>query len=338
MPWAGDITQIPPGWIKCDGTTLNTNDYPVLFEIIGYRYGGDADSFATPRLLSRSIADFHSSHQNISGIGMPNNFVSRIGIDEANSTSGTVSSIDLNVSISTLSNFSGSITGTTLNPPSYFDVVSVVPRLLGDHHTPSHSHSTETGYNSVGAPSQWVESCQGNFFTNCAFDCPDDCETLAFYAAEQNAGSNSLERSSLVVPESASGNTLGHRLGFPDNRNNSATGQLSVSNTPTRNFLLDSDDTIEANNNDSSGVRFGYPVTLNTNAVNFVGTAVGHSHDSLDFSITQGSMRTPNVININTISTGSVTPINQTNVGIASIRVDNIDTPSLSIIHIIRAY
>lgn len=335
MPWAGNITNIPSGWIKCDGSSLSTQDFPVLFEIIGYKYGGDGDTFNTPKLLSKAIADFHPNHQNISGIGMPNTFKDRIGIDTANSTSGTTSNIDLRFSIVNQNNYSASVTGITLNSPSYFDTVSVIPRLLGDHHTPSHGHSTSTGYNSVGAASQWVEECEGNFFTNCAFSCEDDCENLSFYAAEAN--NTSFERSSFVIPESASGNNLGHELQFPANRNQYATGQLAASNTPTRNYLLPSDDTIEESNTGDGGT-FGYPVTLNTNAVNFVGTAVGHTHDSLDFSITAGSMKAPNTININTISTGSVSPINQSNVGIATVRVDNIDTPSLSIIHIIRAY
>ncbi len=336
MPWAGDITNIPPGWIKCDGTSLSTQDYPLLFEIIGYKYGGDGNTFNLPRLLSRAIADFHPSHQNIPGIGMPNSFRNRIGIDEANTTSGTSSNIDLKFTISTQSNFSGSVTGNTLNAPSYSETVSVIPRLLGDHHTPSHSHASATGYNSVGPASQWVEECEGNEFTNCALFCPDDCENLSFYASEANNTDSS--RQSFVIPESASGSNLGYNLQFPGVRNSQATGQLATSNNPVKNYLLPTDDTIEESNSGNVGGRFGYPVTLNHNESNFVGRATGHTHESLDFSITTGSMRAPNTININTIATGNVSPINQSNVGVATIRVDNIDTPSLSIIHIIRAY
>lgn len=335
MPWAGDISKIPPGWVKCDGSSLSAQDFPILFEIIGYKYGGEGDTFNTPSILSKAIADFHPNHQTIPGIGMPNQFKDRIGVDVANITSGTSSNIDLRVIITNQNNFSGSVTGTTINPPAYFDTVSIIPRLLGDHHTPSHGHPIDGGYNSVGAASQWVEECEGNFFTNCAFDCPDDCENLSFYAAEAN--NISSNRASFVIPESATGNNLGYNLQFPGDRNPQATGQLEASNTPVKNYLLSSDDTRETSNSGSGGT-FGYPVSLNHNESKFVGRATGHTHDSLDFLINIGSMRAPNVININNISRGNVSPINQSNVGIATVRVDNIDTPSLSIIHIIRAY
>lgn len=45
----------PPNWLKCDGTVYNNVDYPLLFAIIGYTYGGDgADTFAVPNLTGRT--------------------------------------------------------------------------------------------------------------------------------------------------------------------------------------------------------------------------------------------------------------------------------------------
>lgn len=337
IPWSGNLTDIPAGWIKCDGSSVNVDDYPLLYEVIGNRYGGDTISFNTPQLLGKTIADFHPNHQNISGLGMPDNFKNRIGENTANTTSGTVSNIDLKFLITSQSNYSGAVTGISINPPSYSDTVSVVPRLMGDHHMGTHSHPG--GHASVGTASQWAEECQGNTFTNCALGCPDDCSNISFYAAESN-GNSSFEGSSYVIPSGVSGSNLGTNLNA-GNDNPYATGQLAPSNNPVRNFLNPSFDTLEQSTfgySNTSGQYFGYPVLLNHPEVNFVGKALGHTHDSVDFDITIGSVKAPNTININTISTGNVQPINQSNQGIATIRVDNVSTPSLSIIYIIRAY
>jgi hypothetical protein len=338
IPWAGNISSIPPGWLKCDGATISPQDFPLLYEIIGTRYGGDGITFNLPQLLSKAIADFHPNHQNISGLGMSSNFAARIGTDTANSTAGTVSNIDLRFGISTRNTFSASVTGIGINPPSYGESVSIIPRLMGDHHMGGHSHTSQNGYSSVGPASQWVERCQGGELTNCGFFCPDDCENVSFYTSESNSNAE-FDRSSYVIPESASGNNLGYNLQSGGaSRNEYATGQLEASNiSGVRNFLQPSDDTLESNNTGNGG-RFGYPVALNHPEVNFVSRALGHTHDSVDFTITIGSVRTPNTISINTIGTGNVTPINEGTEQIATIRVDNIDTPSLSIIHIIRAY
>lgn len=35
--------SVPPNWMFCDGTALNKNDYPALFEAVGVTHGGDAN-------------------------------------------------------------------------------------------------------------------------------------------------------------------------------------------------------------------------------------------------------------------------------------------------------
>lgn len=40
-----------PGWLWCDGTELNTNDYLELFSVIGYTYGGSGEKFKLPKLV-----------------------------------------------------------------------------------------------------------------------------------------------------------------------------------------------------------------------------------------------------------------------------------------------
>jgi microcystin-dependent protein len=41
------------GWLLCDGRTLNTSDYALLFSVLGYSFGGSGSSFALPRADGR---------------------------------------------------------------------------------------------------------------------------------------------------------------------------------------------------------------------------------------------------------------------------------------------
>jgi microcystin-dependent protein len=46
---------IPEGFLLCDGTTLDTADYPELFAVIGYSFGGSGSAFLLPDLIDRTI-------------------------------------------------------------------------------------------------------------------------------------------------------------------------------------------------------------------------------------------------------------------------------------------
>ena len=55
---AGTVMQsaavnVPMGWFECNGATLNRNDYPDLFNAIGYTYGGSNTSFNLPDIRGR---------------------------------------------------------------------------------------------------------------------------------------------------------------------------------------------------------------------------------------------------------------------------------------------
>lgn len=47
-------TVIPPGWLLCDGDLVNTADYPELFAVLGYDYGGSGAQFGLPNMVDRS--------------------------------------------------------------------------------------------------------------------------------------------------------------------------------------------------------------------------------------------------------------------------------------------
>lgn len=46
---------IPEGYLLCDGSSLLTTDYPELFAVIGYAFGGSGSAFLIPDLVDRTV-------------------------------------------------------------------------------------------------------------------------------------------------------------------------------------------------------------------------------------------------------------------------------------------
>jgi microcystin-dependent protein len=58
QPTVGDtkfsvINDDHMGWMNCDGRLVSTEDYPLLFRVIGYSFGGSGDQFRLPDMRSR---------------------------------------------------------------------------------------------------------------------------------------------------------------------------------------------------------------------------------------------------------------------------------------------
>jgi microcystin-dependent protein len=61
MPYVGEIrafaSELPDGWLPCDGRLLAINRYNILFALVGTLYGGDGiTTFALPDLRGRVVA------------------------------------------------------------------------------------------------------------------------------------------------------------------------------------------------------------------------------------------------------------------------------------------
>lgn len=54
QPFASD-TNIPRGYLLCDGASYPTTDYPDLYAVIGNTYGGDTENFNVPNLVDKFI-------------------------------------------------------------------------------------------------------------------------------------------------------------------------------------------------------------------------------------------------------------------------------------------
>ena len=348
VPWCGDNSFIPKGWIACDGETLTVTNFPMLYEIIGNRYGGVSGvSFNTPTFSQKGVVDYHTSHDNIAGISMSNVFKNLINDtnDMANAVVSTPSSnIDLRVNQTPFNNIAAIITTQTLVEPSFSDAVYIAGRLLGDDHIASHSHPT--GFQTVGGPSQWVEACQ-NGTVNCgnAYECEDDCNNNEFYITEANNGGsafNSGNRNGQSLykgtPEGGvaiyqAGGTPSASVDFARTNSYGDQGTPAPGGSAVRNFILSTNDCVSSNTG-----SFAYNTSLDQNAVNFVDNGHNvHDHLSLFYDITIGSMAIPASYNINNVGTSNILPQNQPLQDIGTLQID-VDTPVCQVKYIIRAY
>jgi microcystin-dependent protein len=46
---------LPPGYLLCDGGTYDPANFPELFAVIGYSFGGAGSTFAVPNLIDRTL-------------------------------------------------------------------------------------------------------------------------------------------------------------------------------------------------------------------------------------------------------------------------------------------
>lgn len=53
VPFAGQVA--PVGWLLCDGKNYNTAEYPNLFQVIGYTYGGSGSTFKVPDFRGKTF-------------------------------------------------------------------------------------------------------------------------------------------------------------------------------------------------------------------------------------------------------------------------------------------
>lgn len=53
--WHAAPVAVPEGWIRTDGSSVTTTNYPGLFTVIGYTYGGAGANFTLPTVTDHII-------------------------------------------------------------------------------------------------------------------------------------------------------------------------------------------------------------------------------------------------------------------------------------------
>jgi hypothetical protein len=78
IPWVGGTTDLPKGWLICDGTSISASKYPLLAQIIGNTYGGSTFSgnfpnysgnITLPKIISRPLVDMDVAHFGAGALG-----------------------------------------------------------------------------------------------------------------------------------------------------------------------------------------------------------------------------------------------------------------------------
>ena len=171
VPWASDQSEIPTGWVVCNGATIANTKYPILYKIIGNSYGGTVGStFKLPPLTQGgpAIMDAFRGHyvyfKSSELDALPGNEVNRPttsskaddpfwsiigegtnGDTGNNSQTFWISTIDLvGQEISTGVNFQAIYDDMEVQDGSYFFSANYNETSLGVRHLPSHSHGDST--------------------------------------------------------------------------------------------------------------------------------------------------------------------------------------------------
>ena len=183
LPWAGDggsgflPSNIPKGYLVCDGSTKDASDYPLLASMIGDTYGGDMTqsngdhytfpyvdpsngsdtaTFRLPNLSNRLPLDLEPVNLDQAQYQMgqsdpKNQVIDNNGTKLGDLVSGYGETYDIktswsaNADIDFTLNLSGNLyfkfTNFVLTAPDFLESVYTLNRKLGINHTPSHSHS-----------------------------------------------------------------------------------------------------------------------------------------------------------------------------------------------------
>ncbi len=67
FPYAGE--SAPDTFMLCDGSELNVAEYPELFSVIGYKFGGSDDIFKLPDLKGRTLVGVDGSDEKFNTVG-----------------------------------------------------------------------------------------------------------------------------------------------------------------------------------------------------------------------------------------------------------------------------
>lgn len=164
MPWTGPISDIPKGWVFCNGQTLTASEYPLLVQAIGDTYNaGNSDlggSFPTytgsivlPSLNGKALMDLEEEYfatvaAGGTGRAADTNTEARsiispfIGTNSDNAIPVIFNDVytDVIFTLNDRTGYGGRIRGNTIQPGEDAATVFIAPRKLGRNHLRGHRH------------------------------------------------------------------------------------------------------------------------------------------------------------------------------------------------------
>lgn len=162
MPWTGGVSNIPKGWILCDGGQISAKDYPLLARAIGDTYNNGPSSFAgnfpdytgnivLPSITNKNLMDIEPDYFGQFGTGstLDSDIVASstitplIGENTDNGIKTIYNDVTTDVvfTLNERSGFVGKISGNVISGgDGSTKTVYVSPRKLGRDHIKSHNH------------------------------------------------------------------------------------------------------------------------------------------------------------------------------------------------------
>ena len=165
MPWSGPISNIPDGWIICDGSTKNAADFPLLVQVIGDTYNAGVSNlggafpnyfgeFVLPSLTGKVLMDIEEEYfGNVvnGGTGKAidtdadaKSIISPfIGPNTDNGVPTVFSDVytDVVFTLNDRTGYVGKISGNTIIPGEGEKSVFIGGRKLGTDHVRPHRHA-----------------------------------------------------------------------------------------------------------------------------------------------------------------------------------------------------
>ena len=175
MAWGGDGNEgflesnVPRGWILCDGKIYPANRYPLLASIIADTYGGNGFSgtfpdysgtFKVPDMTARCPMDLEYSmlvdsryqYGQTSAASILGTKVSDYGTTTPIPTLISADA-DINFTVNSTLTFVGKMTNVTITNPDFNTTIYTYNRKLGINHMPGHNHPgsyTKTTVEGIG--------------------------------------------------------------------------------------------------------------------------------------------------------------------------------------------
>lgn len=164
MPWTGGLSNIPEGWIACDGSTKNAADFPLLVQVIGDTYNAGVSNlggafpnyfgeFVLPNLNGRILMDLEEEYfgdESSGGTGKPQDtdvdarsIISPfIGDNTDNGVPTLFNNVftDVEFVLNDTTGYLGRISDNTVIPGEGQQSVYIGGRKLGTDHVRPHRH------------------------------------------------------------------------------------------------------------------------------------------------------------------------------------------------------
>lgn len=164
MPWSGPLSNIPDGWIICDGSTKNAADFPLLVQVIGDTYNAGVSNlggafpnyfgeFVLPNLTGKVLMDIEEDYfgptaQGGTGKAIDTDADARsiispfIGDNTDNGVPTIFNDVytDVVFTLNDRTGYSGKISGNTIIPGEGEKTVYIGGRKLGVDHVRPHRH------------------------------------------------------------------------------------------------------------------------------------------------------------------------------------------------------